>query len=334
MSERAISATKHIPIGDVNRLLDDLADAPDKKVIIQRVISSFTAREQKWLMRIIFNDLKVSVCHPILASCEKKSSSCTKDKCVPPQLEVCPHGLYRPVPSHAIVSSVVNLLITASCCSLFLSLSPSLSSCQIHLKHEAILKELGPDGKAIDLFNSTASLWDVSKELYAYYTGKGDPSVWGGGEDASGAAGGVYKGTFKAGSVDLMTPFYPMLAARPHEPAIDNCISKMSGGTGPNGKPLDPPSLLVDYKIDGERMLIHRNGNDIKIYSRKSTDYTKYYGKPMQALFKNNIRANKVRPIQSEGEDEEKDEMLCIPPNLPTHTDILPCNEGGDGCRV
>ncbi len=50
-------------IGDVNKLLDDLAKAADeneKKVnIIRQISGTFSPTEQKWIMRVIFKDLRI-----------------------------------------------------------------------------------------------------------------------------------------------------------------------------------------------------------------------------------------------------------------------------------
>ena len=35
---------------------------------------------------------------------------------------------------------------------------------------------------------------------------------------------------------------------------------------------------VVQWKYDGERMLIHKDGHDIKCITRRGNDYTKYYG--------------------------------------------------------
>lgn len=51
-------------IGDVNALLDSIARAPGKEkeqVLRNRVVMRFSPNEQKWLMRIIFQDLKVGL---------------------------------------------------------------------------------------------------------------------------------------------------------------------------------------------------------------------------------------------------------------------------------
>ena len=62
---RVQSRSSTATLGDVNLLLDTLAtaDGSSKKtdIIRNRILPKFNAMEQKWLVRIIFNDLKVGI---------------------------------------------------------------------------------------------------------------------------------------------------------------------------------------------------------------------------------------------------------------------------------
>jgi ATP-dependent DNA ligase len=67
LKQRVRSEFSTATLRDINELLDDLAHAVttnDKTTIIrERILDHFTAMEQKWLARIIFNDLKIGLKH-------------------------------------------------------------------------------------------------------------------------------------------------------------------------------------------------------------------------------------------------------------------------------
>jgi DNA ligase-4 len=67
LKQRVRSEFSTAALKDINELLDDLAHAVttnDKTTIIrERILDHFTAMEQKWLARIIFNDLKIGLKH-------------------------------------------------------------------------------------------------------------------------------------------------------------------------------------------------------------------------------------------------------------------------------
>jgi DNA ligase-4 len=67
LKQRVRSEFSTATLKDINELLDDLAHAVttnDKTTIIrERILDHFTAMEQKWLARIIFNDLKIGLKH-------------------------------------------------------------------------------------------------------------------------------------------------------------------------------------------------------------------------------------------------------------------------------
>ena len=62
------SPTK-MTVGEVNATLDELVQAPDyaeRKRIFSKIIKSFNATEQKWLLRIIIRDMKMGIRHQAL----------------------------------------------------------------------------------------------------------------------------------------------------------------------------------------------------------------------------------------------------------------------------
>lgn len=67
LKSRVRTEPSNCTIGDVNLLLDQLANAlnTDEKTIIlrQQMLDKFNAQEQKWLVRIIFQDLKLGLRH-------------------------------------------------------------------------------------------------------------------------------------------------------------------------------------------------------------------------------------------------------------------------------
>ena len=62
----------------------------------------------------------------------------------------------------------------------------------------------------------------------------------------------------------LCTPFRPMLGQRA---AIDE-VSKI----------IPQNIFIIETKIDGERMQLHKNGNEFRYFSRNSNDYTQSFG--------------------------------------------------------
>ena len=55
-------------VGEANQELAELAEAPikDKETVLRRILERYSASEQKWLMRIVFRDLKVGLRHESL----------------------------------------------------------------------------------------------------------------------------------------------------------------------------------------------------------------------------------------------------------------------------
>ena len=63
--------------------------------------------------------------------------------------------------------------------------------------------------------------------------------------------------------IQIGTPFYPMLAKRLNNFDVERAMRGERFGMEP--------------KMDGERMLIHKNGNKIKFWTRNRVDYTEKY---------------------------------------------------------
>ena len=63
--------------------------------------------------------------------------------------------------------------------------------------------------------------------------------------------------------IQIGTPFYPMLAKRLNNFSVETAMKSERFGMEP--------------KMDGERMLIHKNGNKIKYWTRNRVDYTEKY---------------------------------------------------------
>ncbi|KAL6068764.1 DNA ligase, variant 2 [Balamuthia mandrillaris] len=113
-----------------------------------------------------------------------------------------------------------------------------LKELKMGLSEKLILNYFHPD--AVELFNVTSSLRKVCAELK-------DP-------------------TFRLSSknASLFQPVKPMLASR-RSPEL---VTKFMGG-----KPFS-----IETKFDGERVQLHKDGKNIKLYSRNSNDVTAIYG--------------------------------------------------------
>ena len=70
LGDRVQQNSSDATIGEVNTILDDLALAvgPDAKAVVirDRIRPRFCASEQKWLMRIVFQDLKIGLGHELV----------------------------------------------------------------------------------------------------------------------------------------------------------------------------------------------------------------------------------------------------------------------------
>lgn len=91
-------------------------------------------------------------------------------------------------------------------------------------------------------------------------------------------------------SIRLFRPFTPMLAAMIHhqlhkvEPAMRS------------------HPFALEMKIDGERMLCHKDGGKVEFYSRSATPYTSRYGPLLSPWIIRNVHAEKCIGLDSEHE--------------------------------
>ena len=115
-----------------------------------------------------------------------------------------------------------------------------LKDLKVGLKHESLLRLLHP--LAVDVYNSCSSLRHVCELLT---------------EPARLVA--------EASNVGYFRPFKPMLAQSPSD---WNNIPRM----------MDGRRYVIEDKFDGERMIMHKRGSDVRLYTRKSIDVTHRYG--------------------------------------------------------
>eukprot|EP00743_Colponemidia_sp_Colp-15_P010678 GILK01011788.1.p1 GENE.GILK01011788.1~~GILK01011788.1.p1 ORF type:complete len:977 (-),score=171.66 GILK01011788.1:53-2941(-) len=125
-----------------------------------------------------------------------------------------------------------------------------LKDLKIGLRHETLLKHYHQD--AIDLYNATSDLKQVFEEL----------------RDPARAVGGA---AFK-----LFQPIKPMLASKKHY----KDIAKVMGGH----------KYAIETKFDGERIQVHMRGDEIKMFTRNSNDYTPHYGPQMRDILRKQIK--------------------------------------------
>jgi DNA ligase 4 len=53
---------------------------------------------------------------------------------------------------------------------------------------------------------------------------------------------------------------------------------------------LKEDKIVTETKYDGERIMIHKNGNDIKFFTRNSNDYTTLYGPKYSKIILQNVK--------------------------------------------
>ncbi|CAL1714652.1 unnamed protein product [Somion occarium] len=118
-----------------------------------------------------------------------------------------------------------------------------LKDMNISVKETTVFSVFHPD--AHDLFNTCSDLKKVAWELW-------DPKRRLNEEDKS---------------VQLFRAFAPMLCKRPTR-KIEESVKDMQGST-----------FIMEEKLDGERIQLHKRGNEYFYCSRKGKDYTYLYGK-------------------------------------------------------
>ncbi|KAJ7281646.1 DNA ligase IV [Mycena rebaudengoi] len=117
----------------------------------------------------------------------------------------------------------------------------------ISVKETTVFSVFHPDAQ--DLYNTCSDLKKVAWELW-------DPSHRLRAEDKA---------------VQLCSAFAPMLCKRPTK-TIEGTVKEMGGS-----------EFIIEEKLDGERMQLHRRGNEYFYCSRKGKDYTYLYGKHLAA---------------------------------------------------
>jgi DNA ligase-4 len=81
-------------------------------------------------------------------------------------------------------------------------------------------------------------------------------------------------------SLGLFQVFSPMLAARAD--GFDVTRNTMRQG------------FYIEWKFDGERMLVHKKGNQVKFFTRNGNDYTSKYGDALKDLVLSHVRAEEA----------------------------------------
>ncbi|KAJ7252709.1 DNA ligase 4 [Mycena haematopus] len=117
----------------------------------------------------------------------------------------------------------------------------------ISVKETTVFAVFHPDAQ--DLYNTCSDLKKVAWELW-------DPSHRLRAEDKA---------------VKLCSAFAPMLCKRPTK-TIEGTVKEMGGS-----------EFIIEEKLDGERMQLHKRGNEYFYCSRKGKDYTYLYGKHLAA---------------------------------------------------
>ena len=115
-----------------------------------------------------------------------------------------------------------------------------LKDLKVGVKHESLLHLLHPH--ALDVYNSCSSLRHVCELLT-------EPS----------------RLVAEASNVGYFRPFRPMLALPP-------------GDWRDIPRLMDGRRYLLEDKFDGERLLVHKRGGDVRLFTRKSIDVTHRYG--------------------------------------------------------
>ncbi|KAH9935959.1 DNA ligase 4 [Epithele typhae] len=141
-----------------------------------------------------------------------------------------------------------------------------LKDMNISVKENTVFSIFHPD--AHDLFNTCSDLKKVAYGLW-------DPELRLGEEEKA---------------VQLFRSFAPMLCKRPTK-RIEDSVKEMGGGT-----------FIIEEKLDGERMQLHKRGNEYFYCSRKGKDYTYLYGK--------HVGTGSLTPYIDAAFDERVDEII------------------------
>ncbi|KAL1747949.1 DNA ligase IV-like protein [Schizophyllum fasciatum] len=117
-----------------------------------------------------------------------------------------------------------------------------LKDMNISVKETTVFAVFHPDAQA--LYNTCSDLKKVAWQL-------ADPTIRLGEKDKN---------------VKIFQSFLPMLCKRPTR-RIEDTVKEMGGS-----------EFIIEEKLDGERMQLHKNGNQFYYCSRKGKDYTYLYG--------------------------------------------------------
>ncbi|EPQ56491.1 DNA ligase 4 [Gloeophyllum trabeum ATCC 11539] len=118
-----------------------------------------------------------------------------------------------------------------------------LKDMQINIKETTVFAVFHPDAQ--DLYNTCSDLKKVAWDLW-------DPK---------------YRLGDQEKTIQLFRAFAPMLCKRPTN-RIEESVKEMQGRT-----------FYIEEKLDGERIQLHKRGNQFWYCSRKGKDYTYLYGK-------------------------------------------------------
>lgn len=117
-------------IGSVNSILDDLANAAseqDKTIIIRdRILNKFSAMEQKWLMRIVFQDLKIGLKYEQVLKFMSPGALQCYNECTD-LFKVCEEAIKNPMTSSSLSSNEDKPSNVSSGLQVFSCLSPMLA---------------------------------------------------------------------------------------------------------------------------------------------------------------------------------------------------------------
>ncbi|KAF9499593.1 ATP-dependent DNA ligase [Pleurotus eryngii] len=141
-----------------------------------------------------------------------------------------------------------------------------LKDMNILVKETTVFAVFHPDAQ--DLYNTCSDLKKVIWELW-------DPERRLNSEDKE---------------IHLFRAFAPMLCKRPTK-KIEESVKEMGGS-----------EFIVEEKLDGERMQLHKRGNEYYYCSRKGKDYTYLYGK--------HVGAGSLTPYIDKAFDERVEEII------------------------
>ncbi|KAF8909386.1 DNA ligase 4 [Gymnopilus junonius] len=136
----------------------------------------------------------------------------------------------------------------------------------ISVKETTVFSVFHPDAQ--DLYNTCSDLKKVAYELW-------DPS---------------FRLNAADKTVQLFHAFAPMLCKRPTR-KIEDTVREMGGA-----------EFLIEEKLDGERIQLHKRGNEYFYCSRKGKDYTYLYGK--------HVGTGSLTPFIDQGFDSRVDDII------------------------